>query len=93
VPKISINGHQIERVYKKEVLGIVIDDRLSWNRQNEEQCNNNININLFRGGSSFLDDRFTRSTQPLGGSGSMPPGKFLKFGPLKQHFLRSGVTL
>ena len=24
VPKISINGHQIERVYKKEVLGIVI---------------------------------------------------------------------
>jgi hypothetical protein len=30
VPKISINGHQIERVYKKEVLGIVIDDRLSW---------------------------------------------------------------
>jgi hypothetical protein len=31
VPKISINGHQIERVYKKEVLGIVIDDRLSWN--------------------------------------------------------------
>ena len=28
VSKISINGHQIERVYKKEVLGIVIDDRL-----------------------------------------------------------------
>ena len=38
VPKISRNGHQIERVYKK-VLGIFIDDRLSWNRQNEEQCN------------------------------------------------------
>jgi hypothetical protein len=39
VPKISINGYQIERVYKNEVLGIVIDDRLSCNRQNEEQCN------------------------------------------------------
>jgi hypothetical protein len=39
VPKISINGHHVERVYKKEVLGIVIDDRLSWNRLNEEQCN------------------------------------------------------
>jgi hypothetical protein len=25
MPKISINGHQIERVYKKEVLDIVID--------------------------------------------------------------------
>ncbi len=38
-PKISINGHQIKRVYEKEVLGIVIDDKLNWNRQNDEQCN------------------------------------------------------
>jgi hypothetical protein len=55
VPKISINGHQIERVYKKEVLGIVIDDRLSWNRQNEEQCNKiSKNINLLRKAKDFV---------------------------------------
>jgi hypothetical protein len=42
-----MNGHQIERVYKKEVLSKVIDDKLSWNRQNEEQCNKiSKNINL-----------------------------------------------
>ena len=47
VPKNIMNGHQIERVYKKEVLSIVIDDNLSWNRQNEEQCNKiSKNINL-----------------------------------------------
>ena len=28
----------------------------------------------------------------LGGPGACSPGKFLKFGPLKQRFLRSGVT-
>ena len=39
MPKITINGLKIERVYKKEVLGIVIDDKLSWNKQNENQCN------------------------------------------------------
>ena len=55
VPKISINGHQIERVYKKEVLDIVIDDRLSWNRQNEEQCNKiSKNINLLRKAKDFV---------------------------------------
>ena len=55
MPKISINGHQIERVYKKEVLGIVIDDRLSWNRQNEEQCNKiSKNINLLRKAKDFV---------------------------------------
>ena len=55
VPTISINGHQIERVYKKEVLGIVIDDRLSWNRQNEEQCNKiSKNINLLRKAKDFV---------------------------------------
>ena len=37
VPKNIMNGHQIERVYKKEVLSTVIDDKFSWNRQNEEQ--------------------------------------------------------
>ncbi len=45
--KIIINGHQIERVYEKEVLGIVIDDKLNWNRQNDEKCNKlskNINV-------------------------------------------------
>ena len=57
VPKISINGHQIERVYKKEVLGIVIDDTLSWNRQNEEQCNKiskNINLLIMRKAKDFV---------------------------------------
>ena len=55
VPKLSINGQQIERVYKKEVLGIVIDDRLSWNRQNEEQCNKiSKNINLLRKVKDFV---------------------------------------
>ena len=39
VPKITINGHEIERVYKKEVLGIVIDNKLSCNKQNESHCN------------------------------------------------------
>jgi hypothetical protein len=47
VPKISINGHQIERIYEKEVLGIVIDDRLSLNRKNEEQCNKISKIFIF----------------------------------------------
>ena len=55
VPKISINGHQIERVYKKEVFGIVIDVRLSCNRQNEEQCNKiSKNINLLRKAKDFV---------------------------------------
>jgi hypothetical protein len=45
-----------------------------------------------RGGSRVFDDRFTRFTQVIGGSGGMPPRKSLKFGALKQHFLRSGVT-
>ena len=54
VPKIIINGHQIERVYKN-VLGIVIDDKLSWNRQNEEQCNKiSKNINLLRKAKDFV---------------------------------------
>ena len=39
-----------------------------------------VKMTANRGGSSVLDDRFTRYTQ------------FLKFGPLKQRFLRSGVT-
>ena len=29
-PKIIINRHQIGRVYEREVLGIVIDDKLNW---------------------------------------------------------------
>jgi hypothetical protein len=37
MPYITINGHQIDRVYKKEVLGITIDDKLNWRKQNEEQ--------------------------------------------------------
>ena len=47
---------------------------------------------MIRGGSRVFDDRFTRFTQLIGGSGGMPAGKMLKFGALKQHFLRSGVT-
>jgi hypothetical protein len=36
-------------------LGIVIDDRLSWNRQNEEQCNKiSKNINLLRKVKDFV---------------------------------------
>jgi hypothetical protein len=44
------------------------------------------------GGSRVFDDRFTRFTQLLGGSGSMPlpPGHS---GALKQHFLHSGNML
>jgi hypothetical protein len=48
---------------------------------------------MCRGGSRVFDERFTRFTQLIGGSRGMPPGKKLKFGALKQHFLRSGVTL
>ena len=47
---------------------------------------------MCRGGSRVFDDRFTRFTQVIGGSGGMPPGQILKFGALKQHFLRSSVT-
>ena len=47
---------------------------------------------MCRGGSRIFDDRFTRFTQVIGGPGACPPGKNLKFGALKQHFLRSGVT-
>ncbi len=48
-PKIIINRHQIEQVYEKEVLGIVIDDKLNQNRQNDEQCNKiSKNINLLK---------------------------------------------
>ena len=53
-PKITINGHEIERVYKKEVLGIVIDDKLSWSKQNENQCNISKNINLLRKAKEFV---------------------------------------
>ena len=53
--KSLLNGHQIERVYKKEVLGIVIDDKLSWNRQNEEQCNKiSKDINLLIKAKDFV---------------------------------------
>jgi hypothetical protein len=48
----------------------------------------------FRGGSSVLDDRFTRSTQPLGGSGGMLPWEIFKiwasetaFPAFWRHFL------
>jgi hypothetical protein len=47
---------------------------------------------MCRGGSRVFDDWFTRFTQLIGGPGACPPGKILKFGALKQHFLRSGVT-
>ncbi len=54
-PKIIINGHQIKRVYEKEVLGIVIDDKLNWNRQNDEQCNKiSKNINLLKKAKDFV---------------------------------------
>jgi hypothetical protein len=33
MPNIIINGHQIDRVYKKEVLGITIDDKLNWSNK------------------------------------------------------------
>lgn len=55
VPQIIINGHQIERVHKKEVLGIVIDDELKWNIHNKEQCNKiSKNINLLRKAKDFV---------------------------------------
>ncbi len=54
-PKIIINGHQIKRVYEKEVLGIVIDDKHNWNRQNDEQCNKiSKNINLLKKAKDFV---------------------------------------
>ena len=55
VPKININGLKIERVYKKDVLGIVIEDKLSWNKQKENQCNKvSKNINLLRKAKEFV---------------------------------------
>ena len=55
MPQIVINGHQIERVHKKEVLGIVIDDELKWNIHNKEQCNKiSKNINLLRKAKDFV---------------------------------------
>ena len=55
MPNIKINGHQIDRVYKKGVLGITIDDKLNWSKQNEEQYKNiSSNINLLRNAKDFL---------------------------------------
>jgi hypothetical protein len=49
------NLDHVPRVYKKEVLGIFTDVRLSWNRQNEEQCNKiSKNNNLLRKAKDFV---------------------------------------
>ena len=54
-PKIIINGHQIKRVYEKEVLGIVIDDKLNWDTQNDEQRNKiSKNINILKKAKDFV---------------------------------------
>jgi hypothetical protein len=37
-PKILYGEHQIKRVREKNVLGLIIDDQLKWNRHNDEQC-------------------------------------------------------
>jgi hypothetical protein len=55
MPNITINVHQIDRVYKKEVLGITIDDKLNWSKQNEEQYKKiSSNINLLKNAKDFV---------------------------------------
>jgi hypothetical protein len=56
MPNITINGLQIDRVYKKEVLGITIDDKLNWCKQTEEQYKNiSSYIELLRNAKDFVD--------------------------------------
>ena len=37
-PVIKIGDHAIKRVYKKKVLGVIIEDKLQWAKHVDEQC-------------------------------------------------------
>jgi hypothetical protein len=53
-PKILYGEHQIKMVREETLLGLIIDDQLKWNRQNDEQCKKILkSIALLRKAKNF----------------------------------------